>query len=137
MKINKSILTKIFLIGIFAEIIAIILLVAALLLYAKPVFDITNNTDDCITIAVQKAERRAFITGYITLQQGQELEVTTSLTGNSFMQLEIISANGSDVRADEVFIATDARKVQLPPGEYIFRITAKKGTDGSITIHTG
>ena len=137
MKINKSILTKVFLIGIFAEIIAIILLVAALLLYAKPVFDITNNTDDCITIAVQKAERRAFITGYIILKQGQELEVTTSLTDNSFMQLEIIYANGSDVRADEVFTAADTRKVQLPSGEYTFRITAKKGTDGSITIHTG
>ena len=100
-------------------------------------FAVENNDDGSISVAAQKAAEEAGGMGYITISEGQELYVRSNLTDNSTVRIEVLPRQTdatTKVLLEESFTGIDVRYFELPEGEYIVRITAKKGAEGTMDI---
>ena len=100
-------------------------------------FAVENNDDGSISVAAQKAAEEAGGMGYITISEGRELYVRSNLTDNSTVRIEVLPRQTdatTKVLLEESFTGIDVRYFELPEGEYIVRITAKKGAEGTMDI---
>lgn len=105
--------------------------------HTSSVFNVENNEDGSIAVLAQRAAKNASGVGYITIEEGQELEVRSNLTDNSSIKIEVLPKNIdaiTKVLMEEIFTAIDARKFELPSGDYTIRITVEKNATGSMEI---
>ena len=128
------------------NILIIILLVVAILIaicffirtnHTSCIFNVINNEDGSIAINAQKAGKNASGIGYITIEEGQKLEVRSNLNDNSSIKIEVLPKNidaTTKVLMEEIFTAIDAREFELPSGDYTIRITVEKNATGSMDI---
>ncbi len=128
------------------NILIIILLVVAILIaicffirtnHTSSIFNVINNEDGSIAINAQKAGKNASGIGYITIEEGQKLEVRSNLNDNSSIKIEVLPKNidaTTKVLMEEIFTAIDAREFELPSGDYTIRITVEKNATGSMDI---
>ena len=120
----------------------VVIVVAALIavIYFNPtssIFSVENGENGNIVVTAQKSGKDASGMGYITLHDGQKLEVRSNLTDNSSIKIEVLPKNidaTTKVLMEETFTAVDAREFELPSGDYTIRITAEKGATGSMDI---
>ena len=128
---------KIFLIISLIVILLFVLCIIIWTNYTSSIFNVENNEDGTIAVTAQKAGKNASGIGYITLEEGQKLEVRSNLTDNSTVKIEVLPENiDSTTKAlmEETFTAVDARDFELPSGKYTIRITVVKNSTGSINI---
>ena len=121
--------------------IAVIVVVALIaVIYfnqTSSIFSVENGENGNIVVTAQKSGKDASGIGYITLHDGQKLEVRSNLTDNSSIKIEVLPKNvdaTTKVLMEETFTAIDAREFELPSGDYTIRITAEKGATGSMDI---
>lgn len=121
--------------------IAVIVVVALIaVIYfnqTSSIFSVENGENGNIVVTAQKSGKDASGMGYITLHDGQKLEVRSNLTDNSSIKIEVLPKNidaTTKVLMEETFTAIDAREFELPSGDYTIRITAEKGATGSMDI---
>lgn len=121
--------------------IAVIIVVALIaVIYfnqTSSIFSVENGENGNIVVTAQKSGKDASGMGYITLHDGQKLEVRSNLTDNSSIKIEVLPKNvdaTTKVLMEETFTAIDAREFELPSGDYTIRITAEKGATGSMDI---
>ena len=120
----------------------VVIVVAALIavIYfnqTSSIFSVENGENGNIVVTAQKSGKDASGMGYITLHDGQKLEVRSNLTDNSSIKIEVLPKNidaTTKVLMEETFTAIDAREFELPSGDYTIRITAEKGATGSMDI---
>ena len=101
------------------------------------IFSVENNEDGSIAVMAQKAGKNAAGIAYITLEEGQKLDVKSNLTDNSSIKIEVLPENidaTTKVLMEETFSAIDAREFELPFGRYTIRITVEKNATGSMDI---
>ncbi len=129
---NKKILIVVLLIIIAAAIIALICFNRT-----SSIFDVVNDENGNIAVTAQNSDKNASGMAYITLEEGQKLEVRANLTDNSLIKLEVLPKNidaTTKVLMEETFTSIDACEFELPSGEYSIRITAEKSSTGSMDI---
>ena len=126
---------------VWCSIIAAVLVICGAIIYAatrpSSYFIVDNGDDGVITVTAQNAAKSSGGIGYITIAEGQEMEVRTNLTDNSSITIEVLPANmdaTTKVLMEETFTAVNADFYELPAGDYTIRITAKKGATGDMTI---
>ena len=126
---------------VWCSIIAAVLVICGAIIYAatrpSSYFIVDNGDDGVITVTAQNAAKSSGGIGYITIAEGQEMEVRTNLTDNSSITIEVLPANmdaTTKVLMEEMFTAVNADFYELPAGDYTIRITAKKGATGDMTI---
>ena len=126
---------------VWCSIIAAVLVICGAIIYAatrpSSYFIVDNGDDGVITVTAQNAAKSSGGIGYITIAEGQEMEVRTNLTDNSSITIEVLPANVdaiTKVLMEETFTAINADFYELPAGDYTIRITAKKGATGDMTI---
>lgn len=126
---------------VWCSIIAAVLVICGAIIYAatrpSSYFIVDNGDDGVITVTAQNAAKGSSGIGYITIAEGQEMEVRTNLTDNSSITIEVLPANvdaTTKVLMEETFTAINADFYELPAGDYTIRITAKKGANGDMTI---
>ena len=126
---------------VWCSIIAAVLVICGAIIYAatrpSSYFIVDNGDDGVITVTAQNAAKSSGGIGYITIAEGQEMEVRTNLTDNSSITIEVLPANmdaTTKVLMEETFTAINADFYELPAGDYTIRITAKKGATGDMTI---
>lgn len=120
----------------------VVIVVAALIavIYfnqTSSIFSVENGENGNIVVTAQKSGKDVSGMGYITLHDGQKLEVRSNLTDNSSIKIEVLPKNidaTTKVLMEETFTAVDAREFELPSGDYTIRITAEKGATGSMDI---
>lgn len=101
------------------------------------IFSVENDDNGNIVVTAQKSGKNASGIGYVTLQDGQKLEVRSNLTDGSSIKIEVLPKNidaTTKVLFEETFTSIDTREFEIPSGEYTIRITAKKGATGSMDI---
>ncbi|MBR3511634.1 MAG: hypothetical protein IKN74_01575 [Clostridia bacterium] len=104
---------------------------------SSSIFGVENDANGNITVVAQKAGKDASGMGYVTIQEGQKLEVRSNLTDGSSIKIEVLPKNidaTTKVLFEETFTAVDAREFELPAGEYSIRITAEKNATGTMDI---
>ena len=126
---------------VWCSIIAAVLVICGAIIYAatrpSSYFIVDNGDDGVITVTAQNAAKSSGGIGYITIAEGQEMEVRTNLTDNSSITIEVLPDNmdaTTKVLMEETFTAVNADFYELPAGDYTIRITAKKGATGDMTI---
>ena len=126
---------------VWCSIVAAVLVICGAIIYAatrpSSYFIVDNGDDGVITVTAQNAAKGSSGIGYITIAEGQEMEVRTNLTDNSSITIEVLPANvdaTTKVLMEETFTAINADFYELPAGDYTIRITAKKGATGDMTI---
>ena len=126
---------------VWCSIVAAVLVICGAIIYAatrpSSYFIVDNGDDGVITVTAQNAAKSSGGIGYITIAEGQEMEVRTNLTDNSSITIEVLPANmdaTTKVLMEETFTAVNADFYELPAGDYTIRITAKKGATGDMTI---
>lgn len=126
---------------VWCSIVAAVLVICGAIIYAatrpSSYFIVDNGDDGVITVTAQNAAKGSSGIGYITIAEGQEMEVRTNLTDNSSITIEVLPANvdaTTKVLMEETFTAINADFYELPAGDYTIRITAKKGANGDMTI---
>jgi len=97
-------------------------------------FSVENKEDGTVSVTAQAAGEGSGGIGYVTLKDGQTLNVRANLTDNSAIRVEVLPASATDVLRDETFTAVDFSAFALPAGDYVVRVTAQKGATGSMTI---
>lgn len=105
--------------------------------HSSSIFGVENDANGIITVVAQKAGKDASGMGYVTIQEGQKLEVRSNLTEGSSIKIEVLPKNidaTTKVLFEETFTAVDAREFELPAGEYSIRITAEKNATGTMSI---
>ena len=101
------------------------------------IFSVENGEDGNIAVTAQKAGKNASGMGYITLKDGQKLEVRTNLTDKSSIKIEVLPEKvdaTTKVLMEEKFTSIDAREFEFPAGKYTIRITAFEGATGTMDI---
>ena len=126
---------------VWCSIVAAVLVICGAIIYAatrpSSYFIVDNGDDGVITVTAQNAAKGSSGIGYITIAEGQEMEVRTNLTDNSSITIEVLPDNmdaTTKVLMEETFTAVNADFYELPAGDYTIRITAKKGATGDMTI---
>lgn len=126
---------------VWCSIVAAVSVICGAIIYAatrpSSYFIVDNGDDGVITVTAQNAAKGSSGIGYITIAEGQEMEVRTNLTDNSSITIEVLPANvdaTTKVLMEETFTAINADFYELPAGDYTIRITAKKGANGDMTI---
>ena len=126
---------------VWCSIVAAVLVICGAIIYAatrpSSYFIVDNGDDGVITVTAQNAAKGSSGIGYITIAEGQEMEVRTNLTDNSSITIEVLPDNmdaTTKVLMEETFTAVNADFYELPAGDYTIRITAKKGANGDMTI---
>lgn len=98
---------------------------------------VDNNDDNTISVTAQKAAAESGGMGYITISEGQELYVRSNMTDHSTVRIEVLPRETdatTKVLMEESFTAIDAQYFELPAGEYVIRITAESGAEGTMDI---
>lgn len=129
---NKKVLIAVLLVIIVVAIIALICFNRT-----SSIFGVENDENGNIAVTAQNSDKNASGMGYITLQEGQKLEVRANLTDSSLIKIEVLPKNidaTTKVLMEETFTSIDAREFELPSGEYSIRITAEKSSTGSMDI---
>ncbi len=127
-------------IAIICAVVVIIVMAISAIIYfnqTSSIFSVENKEDGSIAVTAQKSGESASGMGYITLEEGQKLEVRTNLTDKSSIKIEVLPKNidaTTKVLMEEKFTSVDAREFELPSGEYSIRITAKKNATGTMDI---
>ena len=128
-------------IGIVVATVAIIIVAViisiVLISNTKSTIAVKTNEDGSISVTAEKASENSGGVGYITLTEGQKLEVTTNLTDGS-INIEAVPSNEDATEENTVkgnFAKTDTQEYEIPAGEYTVRVTAEKDTTGSMTIN--
>jgi len=123
--------------NILIAIIAIVIIAIILANRKSSFMKVDNKDDGTIAVVAQNAADKSSGLGYVTLEEGQKLNVRTNLTDNSTIKIEVLPSNidaTTKVLMEESFSAIDARSFELPSGNYTIRITAEKGTNGTMDI---
>ena len=125
---------------VWCSIIAAVLVICGAIIYAatrpSSYFIVDNGDDGVITVTAQNAAKSSGGIGYITIAEGQEMEVRTNLTDNSSITIEVLPDNmdaTTKALMEETFTAVNADFYELPAGDYTIRITAKQGATGDMT----
>ena len=122
--------------------VAVVMIVAVIgvLLYfnqTSSVFSVKNDEKGNIVVTAKKSGKDASGMGYITLKDGQKLEVKSNLTDNSSIKIEVLPRNvdaTTKVLMEKTFTSIDAREFELPSGDYTIRVTAEKNATGTMNI---
>ena len=128
---------KIFLIILLIIVVLAVISFITWINHTRSIFNVDNNEDGSISVMAQKAGKNASGIGYITLEEGQMLEVRSNLTDSSLIKIEVFPENinaTTKVLMEENFTAIDARKFEFPSGKYTIRMTAIKKSTGSMDI---
>ena len=100
-------------------------------------FAVENNDDGSVSVTAQKAAASASGMGYLSISEGQELFVRSNLTDHSTVRIELLPRKTdatTKVLMEESFTGIDARHFELPEGDYVIRITAEQGAEGTMDI---
>lgn len=77
---------------------------------------------------------------YITLEEGQAMGISAEIDKDGSFKIQVLPSDSEDPD-DAIETMTikgiDAEYIDFEAGEYALRITAKKGTTGSMTIKPG
>ena len=96
---------------------------------------VANSEDGMVTVTAENAEEKSGGLGYVTVEDGQKLEVKAELTGDSGIQIEVLlEEDAEEALLEETITGSDTYEFAMPAGEYIVRIAAEKGASGSMTI---
>ena len=97
---------------VWCSIVAAVLVICGAIIYAatrpSSYFIVDNGDDGVITVTAQNAAKGSSGIGYITIAEGQEMEVRTNLTDNSSITIEVLPANvdaTTKVLMEETFTA--------------------------------
>ena len=130
---------KIF-IGAAAVVVIIGVVVAVMLLLNTQgsFLKIDNNDKGSVSVTAQNAGENSSGIGYVTIGDGQELEISSKLAGESKIKIEVYPSDVKDKEnplVDKEFTGTDYETFDLSEGSYTAFIYAGKGATGSVDIH--
>lgn len=153
---NKKLLIGIIIAVAVVVVMAVVSAVILMNRTGKGSMIIDNGEDGVVTVTAENAGNGSGGLGYVTLADGQKLEVTANLEENSAINIEVwqtqestvtdamteesdqllqeIIGGTSQVLLEETFTGTDARSFALPSGDYSILITAQEGATGDMTI---
>ena len=100
----------------------------------RELFVVNHTEDGLILVTAKKSGREASGAEYLTLEDGQEISVQASLTSDSTIVVEILSADRTVILLTESFTADDFRSFQMPAGDYLVRVSTHDGAAGTMTI---
>ena len=100
---------------------------------AEYAMNVKSSEDGVVTVTAENAAAKSGGTGYVTVEEGQKLEVAAELAGN--IQIEVVTEeNTEEVLLNETITGSETYTFALPADEYIVRIAAEEGATGSVTI---
>ena len=126
-------------IGVAAAVVIIGVVVAVMLLLNTQgsFLKIVNNDNGSVSVTAQNAGDNSSGIGYITIGDGQELEISCKLSGESKVKIEVYPSDVTDKDnplVDKEFKGTDYETFDLSEGSYTAFIYAGKGATGSVDI---
>ena len=100
-------------------------------------FRVENKDDSTIEVSAQKAGAESGGMGYITIAEGQQLSVRSNMADGSTVKIEVlprVTDATTKVLMEENITGIDAQHFELPEGQYVIRLTAEKGAEGTMDI---
>ena len=125
---------KLIIVGSIVIILIVILAAVIFVNYNKSTFTLEPKKDNSILVTVKNVKAEAGGFGYVTIKDGQKLEVKNSLTGKGTIDIQVSSEASEKPVLEKTFKGHGSHTYKLAQGEYTVRVTAKKGVTGTMTI---
>ena len=125
-------------IDIFVVIFVVVILAIIFFSSIKSTFSVENSEDGTtVTVILKNASENSGGIGYVTLKEGQKLEVEADLTDSS-VKIEVVSSDETstkEVLIEKEFTKNDTQTFELPAGDYNINIEAQKNATGKMKIN--
>ncbi len=121
-----------------AVIIVIAFIIGAVLInYNASSFALDNKKEDNVVITLKNASTGAGGFGYITIKDGQKLNIKSNLSDKGTLEVEVFAKKDTKNKSlvHQTFKGKDSHKYELAAGEYILQVTvSKKGATGTMKV---
>lgn len=108
----------------------------------KPVFGVSTNEDNTISITAEKAVKDSVGLGYLTVGENETVVIEPSFEGGGELRIRMMAGLlGADDFADEPtwevsFSGTEPIEQEIAPGEYTVGVTVLEKVTGTALVRT-